>query len=140
MKILRIAKKKLAILGITLNQSLESHPFNRKISMGSFIFGFSIFSHFAFLLHLADTFMEYTESVYMTCTTISIAVSFLSTIFQMRKSFEIIVGLEKIVKMSKWTSNKSLTKFQYELYFNYIWNKTIFRIGISNLKSHLWWN
>lgn len=102
MKIFQTAEKKLAILGFTPIQSLKTHPFNRRILMGSFIFTVSILSRFAFLFRLANTFMDYTESAYLIATTISISVCFVSVIFEMQKLFDIIDGFEQIVDMSKW--------------------------------------
>lgn len=42
-------------------------------------------------------------------------------------------------KLLKWVSERQV-KVWPNSNTNYIWNKTIFRIGISNLESHLWWN
>lgn len=42
-------------------------------------------------------------------------------------------------KLLKWVSERQI-KVWPNSNTNYIWNKTIFRIGISNLESHLWWN
>lgn len=101
MKIFQTAERKLASLGITPNQSLKNHPFNRQISMGSFIFAVSISSQFAFLFRFANTFMDYTASAYLIATTISIIVCFVSVVFERQKLFDIIEGFKQIVNMSK---------------------------------------
>lgn len=102
MKIFQSAEKRLAVLGLTPNQSLKTHPFNRKILVGSLVFAVSILTQFAFLFRFAHTFMEYTASAYLIANTVSTTVCFVAIIFNMRKLFDIIVGFEQIVNMSKW--------------------------------------
>lgn len=101
MKIFQTVEKKLAILGFTPNQSLETNLLNKKILMGALILAVSILSLFAFLFRLANTFMEYTKSAYLIATTIATIVCFVSVVFKMQNLFDIMVGFRQIVNMSK---------------------------------------
>lgn len=118
MKILQTAEKILSTLGITASQSLGKHLLNRKILMGFITLAISIFSQFAFLLCVANTFMDYAEFAYLATTTASIFACFSRTIFDMQRLFDMIVDFERIVAKSKsiLSSKSKKSDTQLKLY------------------------
>lgn len=64
--------------------------------MGFVLFGLSLLSLFSYLFNEANSFMEYTQSVYMTGAIILIGLSYAIIVIQMKKLFEFIGFVENL--------------------------------------------
>lgn len=64
MHILQSAQKDLKDLGIIFHQSIQKHSFNRKNMLAILILGLSAILCVIYLYRIANTFIEYTYSVY----------------------------------------------------------------------------
>lgn len=52
-------------MGITLEQSMQNHPFNGRILFGFLLLGMNIFHQYMFIFNEAQGFREHIESIYM---------------------------------------------------------------------------
>lgn len=97
MKILQITQKGIAVGGI----KSDEHRFNRKTSLVFFVFALCITSQCIFIVRSTNNFIEYTDCVYKTGTTISVAVCYTSLVFYKKKLFSFISDIEKIANKSE---------------------------------------
>lgn len=97
MKILQVTQRGIAIVGIEPDQQ----RFNRRTSLVFFVFGLCIMSQCIFIVRSAKTFIEYTDCVYKTGTTISIAVCYTSLVCYKMELFSFINDIEKIANKSE---------------------------------------
>lgn len=97
MLLFRIIQTKFGILGVTLAQSMQELPFNRRIILVYFIHGNALASGVTFLLKKANTFEEYTNNIYMTSASAMIMFCYTIVVSRMAKLFEFINEAEKTV-------------------------------------------
>lgn len=116
MKVLQVTQKGIAIAGINSDQ----HRFNRKTLFCLFVFGLCITSQCVFIFRTANNFIEYTDCVYKTGTTISIAVCYTSLVFYKKKLFSFINDIEEIANKSEQSKNVHTKIAQYSLVLNNI--------------------
>lgn len=102
MKICKTVKSYFAILGIcpSSDQSIQSFPFDGTVFCGFLLFGCLIFSHFVYIVQLADGFMEYMECACETSATIIMFVCFAAISFRSELIFENINNFEKLIDAS----------------------------------------
>lgn len=106
MKIFKIIQKQYAILGISsLQQSTQKYQTDRRAIVGFLLFGCNVVSHFVYIFHEANGFMEYMEGVCATSATIMISVSFATMFFKRTLLFKSIDNIEKLIETSKMVSN-----------------------------------
>lgn len=96
MKIFHTIQKAFGILGFSSNQSLHRYPFNGRIWMGFVVFGICLISYLYYLFNIANTFMEYTQSVYVTGAVILIGSSYIIILIKMKKLFQFIDFVEDL--------------------------------------------
>lgn len=100
MKIFQTVQKNLAILGISSMQSNQAF-YNRKYLLYLLLSGSLIIMNCVFLIYVAKSFKEYTDSIYITSVSIALFISLSFLIRRMRNLFEFIDNLEKIVDDSE---------------------------------------
>lgn len=98
MKIFIPNQKYFALLGISRQQSMQ--PFNAKNLLSFLILFLLVILCGGFLVCDANNLNEYTESIYITSVTITIATIFLTFIWNMNEFFNFIDEWEKIVEQS----------------------------------------
>lgn len=98
MRILQTLQQKFAILGIC---SIEMYHNKNKLLIGFLIFGISTISHFVFPFGVANTFEEYTNSIYMTTMTLSLLTVYSIVIWKTGKIFQFIEGCEQTIGKSE---------------------------------------
>lgn len=99
-KLFQLIQATYAILGITSHQSVQKYPFNWKILMVSFSYGSSSIIQLIYLteaIQSANRISECTDSIFITATTISVALYFAISVYYMSELFRFIRGCEKMV-------------------------------------------
>lgn len=87
-KLFQIIKQNFAKLGISSNLSTQNNLFNKNVLTASLFYGLNITLNGIFLFFKANTFREYTDSIYPTSAVITISVCFANTLFKMTKLFD----------------------------------------------------
>lgn len=100
MKIFLTNQKYFATMGITRHQTKQRQPFNTDNLLSSFKFCLCVTLLVNFLACEANTFKEYTESIYFTSATISIANIFFVFVWNMDDFFDFCDGWEKCAEQS----------------------------------------
>lgn len=93
LKLFEFTQSSFAILGISPQQSTQNYPFNRKILMFLLLYGFMCISHLIYLVRAvgsANSFAEYTDSIFGTAASISVAIYFVITVFNASVLFRFI--------------------------------------------------
>lgn len=101
MKILGLVQTNFATIGINPNRSRRQHLSNAKISIGFLILSCFFICSFIFAISEAETFTEYTQSIYMISTVAFIILAFAIIIFNVEKMFELINDCENIADISE---------------------------------------
>lgn len=100
MKIFETVQNNLEILGISLTQSKQSF-YNGKASLYLLLSGTLIIMNCVFLIDVAQSFKEYTDSSYITSVSVAVFFSLLFLISRMANLFELIDNFEKVVDESE---------------------------------------
>lgn len=100
-KAFAMSRKYFAIAGITVNLAERSCPLNRKILMGFLMLGSGIYSSIAFITRDAETFAEYTQSIYMGSLLTFISFAVLILLSRVTEVFDAINGCDNLVHTSK---------------------------------------
>lgn len=90
-----------AILGITLDQSMQTNPFNKRILAALTSYILNVASYTAFLFYDANTSWEYTYNIFTNSATLVSFACYIIVIFKMETCFALIDGCVKIVAESK---------------------------------------
>lgn len=117
MEIFQANKKYFAILGLTANQLVQTHLYNKKKIGGVFIFCLSIVSHILNILVVANNFMEYIECISTTYSVIVVATSYFTIAFNTEKLFEIFDSTEQLVNKSEYPFQHKAMHFQHDEQF-----------------------
>lgn len=101
MKLFQSVQESFAILGITLEQSVRSNPFNERIlaALSSYLMRVILFT--VSLFHDAETFSEYTENIWLNSAAILVLVAFAVMVFNKGKFFALIDNSVTVVANSK---------------------------------------
>lgn len=97
MEILQVTQKGIGVVG--LNRT--DHRFNKKTLLVLFVFALCITSQCIYIFQTANDFLEYTDCVYKTGTTVSVAVCYTSLVLYKSKLFKFINGIEKLANDSE---------------------------------------
>lgn len=108
MKILLTAIQNFSALGVNLQQANRNHPFNCQSVLAFLVLSLSIISCGMFFFRLANTFIEYTYSIYGFSSMIVATAILLVILLKMRQFFETLDALEKAINKRK----KIFTQFQ----------------------------
>lgn len=100
-KIFQLTQRNFALVGICPNLSLQSYPFNWKISMGIFILSLYIMCSMMYLFYTPNLFTENTQTVFMDSVAALIILTLLVLIFNVDEVFKYIEDCENIVNTSE---------------------------------------
>lgn len=114
MKILEPNQAYFGTVGITRHQSMQWQPFNAKNLLESLKFCSSVVSSVGFLVYEANTFNEYTESVYCLSADIVVVIIFLMFIWSSEDFFAFIDGWEECALQSKY--GRCIEQFWLEMF------------------------
>lgn len=106
MKILESNQEYFKTVGITRHQAMQWQPFNMKNLLEFLAFCLCAVPSVGFLAFEANTFDEYTESVYFLSANILVAIIFLMFILTMADFFAFIDGWEQCAMQSKYGNRK----------------------------------
>lgn len=101
MKLFETVLKNYAILGISLDQSIQKYPFNIKILMTFTVLCLTIFLHVMHIIYVASNIKERMESITTTSGSLIISIFFVTIVFKMRTVFNCINSFEDIIAMSE---------------------------------------
>lgn len=96
MKVLQTVQNNLEIIGISSIQSKQK-IYNRKALLYLLLCGTLIIMNCVFLIDVAQSFKEYTDSIYITSVSVAVFFSLLLLISRMANLFELIDNFEKLV-------------------------------------------
>lgn len=98
MIIFQSIQKYFAILGINPPENIEKRILNPKNTFGLIFFGALIISTDEFLFYEANTFQEYTDSFYATCTIALCGANFAIVVWKASKVIEFIENVQEIIR------------------------------------------
>lgn len=103
-KIFKTVRKYFAIMGITPVLVDQSYPFNLGIIFGYLLFGSAITSLFIFIIFEAETFWEFSQSIF-TCSAMILGICcLLILVFRVRILFKFIASFENVINTSEYES------------------------------------
>lgn len=100
MKIFKANQKYFVMLGITRHQAIQSQPFNARKLLSFLGISLTALACGGFLICIAKTFREYTESIYMTLIFCCVAIDFISFNRNKGDFYRFVDGWEECVKRS----------------------------------------
>lgn len=89
-KVLQLVQKNFATAGIVANVATQTYPLNTRIWLGFLTLGMGIIFNFKYTFYEARTFIEYTQSIFMSSLTIIVSFALLNLVVKVRKLFEFI--------------------------------------------------
>lgn len=101
MKLFQTFKRDIVMLGINLNQPNNKEFFNENIFVSISLCVLCMILTGVFICCEANTFIEYTEPIYLLSAAVIITNAFVHTIIKIQMIFEYIGRFEKIVNSSK---------------------------------------
>lgn len=102
--ILQTVQKSLSYLGIGLNPAHKLQSFNGKILIDLLILTTAIIWSLMYIFNDAETFTEYTSSIYLCSSFILIILVLIITIFHSTELYKIINACECIINMREYKS------------------------------------
>lgn len=103
MKIFKEIQRQYAILGIrSPQQSTQKYPVSKRALVGFLLFGCNFVSHFVYIFHVANGFLEQMECICATYASILIFVCFATIVFKRTLLFKTIDRIERLVDKSEW--------------------------------------
>lgn len=102
MQILQLTRKKFATAGITKSLTTQAHPFNGGILIGFLTVNAALISSVLYLIYGAESFAEYTQSVYCASFAGLVIGNFTIIIFKANTLFEYIENCESLVNTSEY--------------------------------------
>lgn len=107
MKLFQVTKKNLAAVGISQNLTIQPWAWlNARILMGFLVLGSASLCTFAYTTCEAETFAEFTQSIYVGSTVILISLALLNLLVNTRTMFELFDGFESLANTSERKSDK----------------------------------
>lgn len=119
-KVFGIIQEHLAIIGIEPNLVEQSYPFNGKILFGFLLLGSSIYCTFVFIIYEAETFAEYTQSVYIGSNGVLNIFVLLIIILKIKRLYDFINDCDDLVNTSQSKTQTEIsgrTEFQLKMIF-----------------------
>lgn len=102
LKAFKTIQKNFAMIGISAKLVTQSYPLNEKIFMGFLLFGSVTVFTSVYILNYAETFFEYTQSVYLACVAIFFTTELLISILKVDTLFEFMERADCMMNTSKW--------------------------------------
>lgn len=100
-KILQIVQKNLITIGICPDSAMHLKSFNGKNLIGLLLLGSATFDMLMYIFTIAETFAEYTQSIYVCSACILIALALVITIFYSSKLYKTIIDCECLINISE---------------------------------------
>lgn len=103
-KLFKFTQMSFAILGIKSQKSAKKYPFNGKILAVLLLYSFMCISHVIYLIQAvgsANSFAEYTDSIFGTAASISVAIYFAITVYNTSVLFKYIYYCGKSMEKSE---------------------------------------
>lgn len=105
MKCLQNTQKYFAALGIGPDLATQPHPINLKLFIGGIILAITYILVVIYVFSEAETFVEYTRSIYI-CAFFNVIISVLLTIIlNVKTLYELIDIMDAIINTGKWKFN-----------------------------------
>lgn len=101
-KILHTVQKNLIYLGIGLNPAIKLQTSNGKILINFLILTTAVVWMLLYILNNAETFTEYTQSIYLSSSFILMILALIITIFNSTKLYKIINHCECLINIRKY--------------------------------------
>lgn len=101
LQIFQLLQENLTTVGIRLDLAAQPHQWNGKIFMGFVTLCFMNVCIFKYIFDEAQTFFEYTQSIYMGSLAILIMLCLFITILKVKKLAEILSDCENIINTRK---------------------------------------
>lgn len=102
MKIMQFVQKILATAGISRTLAAQAYPLDRKISIGLLILVATLASNILYIIHVANSFFEYTQAGYMISMAIVAASFLLILVLKANRLFELIENFENLINTSEY--------------------------------------
>lgn len=96
MKLMLALEKEGATIGI------GRHPINRRCLKPLLVHGFGIITSGAYFFNGAQSFREYSDSVFLTSVMIGVAICYAIALSKMKDFFECVDETERIIEESKF--------------------------------------
>lgn len=109
-KILQIVQKNLTFIGIGPDSAMHLQSYIGKILIGLLLIGSGIFDLLIYIFTVAETFAEYTQSIYVCSVFILIALSLVITIFNLNNLYKTINDCECLINTSELKLNVHFKK------------------------------
>lgn len=100
-EILRLTLKNFAAVGFTPDLIDQPYSLNRKILLGFLLLTSSIICNSMYTIREAQTFGEYTQSIYMFSLAALITLVFVTILLNVTELFSFISGVECLINTSK---------------------------------------
>lgn len=100
MKIFELTLKNFATVGITANLPRQPYPLNARISTGFLILNSYLICNAVFVVYEAETFTDYTQSIYIGSSTALILFALIILVFKSKKLFQLIGDCENLINTS----------------------------------------
>lgn len=101
-KIFQAIQKNFSAIGIAPNSVKQLRPFNVKILINLLTLCVAFIGMLLYIVIEANTFLQFTQSVYMCSTFVIVACAFLVLIFKLNELSKAITDSELIANTSKW--------------------------------------
>lgn len=97
---LQLTQKNLAAVGIDENLLVHPYPLNEKVSLGFLTIISSLLCNLMFTVREAETFTEYTQSIYMSSFAVMIMIALVIVLLNFAKLMSLRDGFECLANTS----------------------------------------
>ena len=115
LKIFKLIQKNFKVVGIEPSLVAQKYPINRKILVGFLMLSFSFIWNLMTILYEANTFVEYTQSIYTCSLAALIFLALVILLLNVTKMFNLIDGCSKFANLSE-SKNQIMCRLLYVIY------------------------
>lgn len=101
MHLFQTIQKIFVFVGISSYQSMQVNPFDRKLLLTIFSYSLTIISFDVYLIHVANTFWEYNDNIYINSASTLAVICYIFVVFKMKIIFQIISDCETVAVKSE---------------------------------------
>lgn len=116
LKAFKMIRKTFVVMGIGPTLATQSYPLNGRIMFGFLLLCSGTTFSCVYIFNDAETFSDYTQSVYILSAGIICTVVLIILILKVEKLFDLINRFDSTINMSKWKFNS----FCCQIHFNCI--------------------
>lgn len=138
--VFQMVQKYLTVLGVTSSNAWnQSNPFKRTILFGFLLLGSFICCILMYVIYDAETFVQYTQSMYVCSFATLIIVSLLILILKAKKLFEFIDNCGSIVNDGESKKKKNQSKFScHAIEKSILTNEKLFIFSFQTKHWNIW--